>query len=147
MREVIRQLFPRLREDQAEITSLRDFRYNCVAWAAGDVSRWWWPTEPTVAYWPDGVAREETVMRFIEAFATLGYEAASTGDPEPDIEKVAIFALKNVPTHVARQLPNGSWTSKLGSLEDISHRDIYSLSGSEYGEVVVFLQRRTTSVA
>jgi hypothetical protein len=64
MREVIRQLFPRLRDDQAEITSPHDFRYNCVAWAAGDVSRWWWPTEPAVAYWPDGVAREETVCLY-----------------------------------------------------------------------------------
>jgi hypothetical protein len=146
MREVIRQLFPRLRDDQAEITSPPDFRYNCVAWAAGDVSRWWWPTEPTVAYWPDGVAREETVWHFIEAFATLGYEAAATGNHEPEIEKVAIFASKEIPTHMARQLPNGSWTSKLGSLEDISHHDINSLSGSDYGEVAVFLQRRKTSV-
>lgn len=81
-------------------------------------------------------------MRFIEAFVTLGYATTATGDPESDLEKVAIFAFEGIPTHMARQLPNGSWTSKLGSMEDISHDDINSLCGSDYGEVVAFLQRR-----
>ncbi len=42
---------------------------------------------------------------------------------------------------MARQLADGSWTSKLGGLEDITHPGISDLSGREYGRVVIFLRR------
>ncbi len=142
MRDVLRQLFPRLTETTFDITSPQDGRYNCVAWAAGDVKRWWWPAEPPFAYWPSGVAREESVASFTEAFASLGYEVTGSGDHGQGFEKVAIFAASDgVPTHVARQLTNGSWTSKVGSLEDISHADAGGVSGTDYGEVVAFMRR------
>lgn len=142
MRDLIRQLFPRLETAGFEITSARDSRYNCVAWAAGDVRRWWWPGEAPFSYWPAGIARVESVASFVEAFATLGYKPAASGAHDPKYEKVAIFASGDgVPTHMARQLANGSWTSKLGTLEDIAHTDIAGVSGTDYGEVVAFLQR------
>src|SRR5215212_5342604 len=125
MRELIEQLFPRLREGDFEITSPRDRRYNCVAWAANDTRRWWWPGELPFSFWPAGVAREESVARFIDAFATLGYKVSPSGEHEPSVEKVAIFASSDgAPTHMARQLPDGAWTSKLGGLEDISHIEV-----------------------
>ncbi|HEV7921652.1 MAG TPA: hypothetical protein VGR02_12760 [Thermoanaerobaculia bacterium] len=136
------QVFPRLRREQFEITSPKDPRYNCVAWAAGDVKRWWWPGEAPFSYWPEGIPREESVATFIAGFSSLGYELAASGDLEPALEKVAIFASADgVPTHMARQLPDGSWTSKLGMLDDITHIDVHCVGGSDYGEVVVFLHR------
>src|SRR5437660_406471 len=111
----LERLFPALREVGFEATSPRDPGYNCVAWAAGDTTRWWWPAESPFAYWPNGVEREESLTSFIRAFATLGYEPASSGDYEPQFEKLAIFASGDgVPTHVARQIAGGAWTSKLG---------------------------------
>ena len=142
MRELIEQLFPRLRGSDFEITSPRDRRYNCVAWAANDTRRWWWPGESPFSFWPAGVRRDESVATFIEAFATLGYIVSASGVHEASVEKVAIFtSSEGVPTHMARQLPNGTWTSKLGGLEDISHIDVNGVAGADYGDVVVFLER------
>ena len=100
-------------------------------------------------YWPPKVKREESISSFINAFGTLGYELADSSVHEEGIEKVAIFASTDgVPTHVARQLADGSWTSKLGRLEDIAHIDVNGVGGSDYGEVAAFLRRRrTTSIA
>jgi hypothetical protein len=47
-----------------------------------------------------------------------------------------------MPTHAARQLPNGRWSSKLGKLEDIEHA-LDDICGSAYGSVVPVLKRRT----
>jgi len=144
--DVLEQLFPALKRVGFTVTSPRDSRYNCVAWAAGDVTRWWWPAESPFTYWPPGVGREESVPNFIQAFATLGYVLGASGDLEPDYEKVAIFASSDgTPTHMARQLGDGSWTSKLGGLEDITHSEVSGLEGADYGNVVVFLKRDRAS--
>ena len=45
------------------------------------------------------------------------------------------------PTHAARQLSDGQWTSNLGDWEDISHASIEALEGAIYGKVVAFLER------
>ncbi|RMH08652.1 MAG: hypothetical protein D6704_02725 [Nitrospirae bacterium] len=50
----LEEVFPRLCETRYEITSPQDTSYNCIAWAAGDVGRWWWPAPQ--AYWPQGVS-------------------------------------------------------------------------------------------
>jgi hypothetical protein len=44
------------------------------------------------------------------------------------------------PTHAARQVGYGKWTSKLGSLVDIEH-DINGVSGTRYGSVAVIMKR------
>lgn len=140
--DFLEQLFPALKRAEFTVTSPRDARYNCVAWAAGDVTRWWWPAETPFAFWPAGIEREESVTSFIRAFGTLGFELATSAGHEAEYEKVAIFASRDgVPTHMARQLANGSWTSKLGGLEDISHSELHAVAGTEYGNVAAILQR------
>lgn len=82
------------------------------------------------------------LQRFIEAFRTLGYEPCDGAGLEPDVEKVAVYADDaGAPTHAARQLPTGAWTSKLGREEDIEHRDLTGVEGDEYGHVVQLLRR------
>lgn len=44
-------------------------------------------------------------------------------------------------THAARQLPDGSWTSKLGPDEDILHRTPQALVGDLYGQVQAIMKR------
>src|SRR5438309_904887 len=113
----IEQAFPGLRGTAYQVSSPSDDDYNCIAWAAGDNSQWWWPDEPDQpdsAHWPTGVPREETLDAFRQAFATLGYMACNDEQPETGYEKIALFALAGMPKHAARQLSSGRWTSKLG---------------------------------
>jgi hypothetical protein len=137
-------LFPRLHNSGYVLTSPRTRDYNCIAWAAGDVTAWWWPDpdpDNEAIFWPDGVPREETLAAFMAAFATLGYFPCDNADQEPGFEKVALFAGPDgVPTHAARQLPSGRWTSKLGFLEDIEHA-LHDVSGEHYGAVIQLLKR------
>jgi hypothetical protein len=95
-------------------------------------------------YWPDGVPRTNTVLSFIALFATLGFAPCETQDLEAGVEKLAIYLNETgTPEHIARQLPNGSWTSKMGwALEDIEHDSLTVLEGEQYGIASVFLARR-----
>jgi hypothetical protein len=69
--------------------------------------------------------------------ATFPVEGA---EPEPGFEKVALYAdAAGIPTHAARQLSGGKWTSKLGRREDIEHA-LDDLTGDVYGSVVAFLK-------
>jgi hypothetical protein len=142
MVEHILALFPGLGTTTFRVTSNSDSVYNCIAWAAGVTNDWWWPLEdPTEAHWPAGVARVRSLDAFSAAFETLGYVTCLGEDLEPGIEKVALFAnALGLPTHAARQLSDGRWTSKLGKGEDIEH-DLHDLEGDLYGSVVLLMKR------
>ncbi len=144
MVEEIETLFPKLRTAPYRITSPRSDVYNCIAWAAGDTTSWWWPDvdpDDEALHWPAGVPREVTLGACLAAFATLGYVQADSEVLEPDQEKVALFAhADGTPTHAARQLSDGRWTSKLGRGEDIEH-DLRDIEGTMYGTVVRVLKR------
>src|SRR5689334_7678179 len=100
----LEDLFPALRATEYATTSERTIRYNCVAWAAGDTTRWWWPDPWDEGYWPAGVDRVETARAFVEAYRTLGYEPCETAAHEAEFEKVAIYVDRDgLPQHVARQ--------------------------------------------
>jgi hypothetical protein len=138
----LESLFSNLKQTQYKITSEESRWYNCIAFAAGETHRWWWPIG---AYWPEQAPRHETIESFILAFHALGYAPCDDGALEVGYEKVVIYADESgVPTHMARQLPSGMWTSKCGSLEDIEHETLEALAGfgpSEYGAVVRFFKR------
>jgi hypothetical protein len=143
MVERLEALFPGLSGTDYRESSPPTRDYNCIAWAAGDTAHWWWPDadpEDDAIYWPAGVALEETLTAFVAAFATLGYAPCSGEEVESGFEKVALFAREGVPTHAARQLPEGRWTSKLGRREDIEH-DLHAVVGELYGTVVLILKR------
>ena len=139
------ELFPGLAAGDYEVTSPADKRYNCIAYAAGDFSKWWWPTPTDVkeVFWPAGVGRSETIGAFRDAFATLGFSECANDDVEASFEKVALFANDSgTPLHAARQLATGRWTSKLGELQDIGH-SVRDLEGDAYGKVVLIMKRPT----
>lgn len=137
--ETVEGLFPELSPGNYSITSPMTEQYNCIAWAAGDTKRPWWPQEPF--YWPPGVLRAETRRAFQDAFQSLGYYQVATSDAsEEGLEKIALFEQNGRPCHAARQLPDGRWSSKLGDLFDIAHR-LHDLAGEHYGTVVLILQR------
>ena len=133
--------FPKLREAGYSLTSPASPNYNCIAWAAGVVDKWWWPAHIAPYYWPSDTLRTETVECFVEAFRLQGYEPCSNDELELGFEKIALYAANGLPTHAARQLPSGVWTSKLGALQDIEHNTLSALDGTLYGSVVLILRR------
>lgn len=136
--------FPHLSDEDYTVTSPDTIDYNCVAWAAKTEDEWWWPDASGQEYWPKGVAREETLSAFIDAFRTLGYEVCDSALLESDFQKLAIYAnIDGVPRHVARQLANGEWTSKIGQYEDIQHKSLKALEGESpaYGKVIQVMKK------
>lgn len=94
----VKQAFPKVRPVDRPTWSPPDNNYNCIAWAAEDVSEWWWPVgdvigsrgTPKPAYWPAGVPREKTIPAFIQAFETLGYTQCDNAQLETGFVKVAL---------------------------------------------------------
>lgn len=128
------------------ITSPEDPDYNCIAWAASDATRWWWPGgRGGGSYWPPGLPSSCELDNFQKAFELAGYVVCADDRPERGHEKVAIYVnAAGTPTHAARQVPNG-WTSKLGRQEDIEHEKLSGVAGHgqhEYGEVALTMSRR-----
>jgi hypothetical protein len=66
-------LFPDLVRTGYQIASPSDAVYNCIAHATGVTDDWWWPDPDGFDYWPPGVIREQTLISFLQAFATVGY--------------------------------------------------------------------------
>jgi len=138
-------VFPNLRRGEYRVTSEEDFVYNCIAHAANRKDAWWWPDEGEGIAWPEQVPMEETLEAFTDAYRTLGYEPCGGTDLELGFERVAIYVdSEGVPTHAARQLPNGKWTSKLGEWEDIEHDSLEALCEGNYGTVRQILKRPRT---
>jgi hypothetical protein len=137
----LEDLFPGLRGADYSIESPQDPAYNCIAHAAGDNKSRWWPDLDGQDTWPADVSRDETVEAFVAAFAAVGYTVCAGEEPEQGFEKVALFADPHgTPTHAARQVDSGRWTSKVGELEDILHA-LRDLEGVAYGSVVVVMKR------
>ena len=134
--------FPNLANENWNIASEATSEYNCIAWAAHDNERWWWPDPSEQYYWPPSLLREETRDCFMRAYGTLGYEVCYDSSVEAGFEKIAIYVGDDgKPTHAARQLSNGKWTSKLGNCHDIEHETANGVSGTAYGQVAVYMRR------
>lgn len=137
---------PNLLSDGMRRTSDDTKRYNCIAWAADDDRRNWWPVKPN--FWPKGVSRVLRLQSFIDAYATVGYVTCDDGDYELTYEKVVIYCKDNgEPTHAARQLDTGLWTSKLGKWWDVEHRTPQGAEGPGYGAVTQYVRRPIHSAA
>lgn len=143
----IRSVFENLKDSEFKITSPKDAQYNCIAFAADDQTKWWWSIGNK--FWLKGVPKNESPKSFILAFKQLGYKLCESAELEKGFEKVAIYtrtvAIPNSPkgttTHMAKQLPDGRWKSKLGREEDIEHDKPESICGKAYGEVKHILKR------
>lgn len=139
--KILRRLFPGLKIGEFALTSPSDSAYNCIAWAADDNKKFWWPID---GYWPDGAPREETLEAFKTAFATLGYEDCNNVAFEKGFEKIAIYSKDGRPQHAARQLGTGRWTSKAGQWVDFSHK-VMAIEGNQYGTRVAVMKRKIQS--
>jgi len=147
------------------ITSLPSPAYNCVAWALGFDDQFWWPVPwAGGGQWPVHLARRDDIATFVELFRHFGFFPCLSTRLAHGSELIALYGLPlnesflvpNLPTlsqtdllgfqfrHVARQLPSGVWTSKLGLSFDMEHPDPVSLEGAAYGRVVLYMARART---
>lgn len=122
------------------ITSEEDDTYNCMAWSVHDTERWWdWEED---AFWIEGIARDGKLTTFERLFNKLGFKVCQNGEYQPGYQKIVLFSTDKIHcTHVARQLENGNWTSKLGVSHDVEHT-LTAMEGGIYGDGVVFMKRR-----
>jgi hypothetical protein len=120
-----------------------------MAWALGLTNQWWEPfglivpAPPPEYFWPDGVANESSVEAYAHIFRERGFVDCESGDHEKGMLKIALYTRDGEVTHVARQLPNGRWTSKLGKCEDIEHtlEGLVSDGPFAYGAATHFFRR------
>jgi len=142
---------PNLSDSNSRVTSRDTPRYNCIAWAAGEDFRNWWPDLMGIGYWPPSIPREEKMPAFVRAYETLNFRLCIGGVLENGIEKLALYGKRRgedvIPTHAALQLESGEWTSKLGRFEDISHASVEDVYGPCYGEVIFYMARPRNAVS
>lgn len=122
-------------------TSPPDVQYNCIAWTFHEQHRPWWPTRSHFYFWPDDIPREETIDAFIRLYVSYGYSICDdlNENLESGYQKIAIYVRDNKPTHAARQLPSGNWTSKISDEQDVEHSTLDDLPF--FGHVQVILKK------
>lgn len=139
--QCIEAAFPNISITGYKITSPVDPSYNCIAWAAEDENRFWWPKDEFGYYWPNGVERRVSMDTFVKAYQSLGFEICDNQGFEEGFQKIVIYTNDSgQPTHAARMIDERTWTSKLGSSHDISHT-ITGLDGGAYGRQTLLMKR------
>jgi hypothetical protein len=136
----LEEAFPNCQLEPFIFTSPATNFYNCIAWAFEDPTRVYWPDGAQNCYWPPNIQRKPILKSFIDLFKSKGYFECENGNLEEGYLKVAIYSKNNIPTHAARQLSNGLWTSKLGRSNDVSHT-IHAMSNGEYGDVAIYMKK------
>ena len=128
---------------QYEIRSPRDPQYNCVAFAVGDLTHFWYDAKVKGYYWPPGAPSADSIDGWVKVFSLHGYTETTIDDDglELEFEKVAIYASAEGPEHVARQKSSGVWASKMGKGHDIDHPTLAALEGATMGTVVKIMKR------
>lgn len=131
--------FPNLASEGFSIVGAPSEVYNCIAYAAGDTSKWWWPDG--VNYWPPWAAETDRKESLKEVFAGLGYERCDDGRADGGYQKVALYEVNGEMKHAAMQMPSGRWRSKMGQGPVIEHRSPDSLSNGIYGDATTYMGR------
>jgi hypothetical protein len=133
--------FPGLLCAAYEVSSPHDPKYNCIAYAVGDVNRFSYDAKVKGYYWPPGEPSADTLEGWIKVFSIHGNREADDDTLEPSYEKIAIYAGNEAPEHVVRQRASGLWISKMGRGCDIDHVTLAALEGDAYGKVVKIMRR------
>jgi hypothetical protein len=122
--------------------------YNCIAFAVGDLDKWWWPSGREDEYWPLPIPDKVTLQTFVDGFAAVGYLRCSNAEPEVGLDKIALYAVDEENVKHAAKLPAGQqqWQSKLGPAEDIEH-SLPGLEGPCYGRVIAYFGKRLNATS
>jgi hypothetical protein len=110
--------------------------YNCISHTLRIYNRWVWPGK--------------TLADFDRLYGSYGYKRLRRKDYRfnPSTDKIVLYArvAKNGKvecTHGARQLADGTWTSKLGAGPLIRHATPAAVGGPSYGKpIAVYVKAR-----
>lgn len=138
----LEKLFPNLAASGWCLSSERCPIYNCIAFGLHIKDEWWEANGNPGHYWPSDIEQAETIKSWIEVYGLHGFCVCDSSELKLDTEKVAFYVKDGEPQHVARQLDDGRWISKLGRREDIEHNTLHALEGDEYGTVEVVMKRQ-----
>lgn len=144
MSRALEEFFPNLAASGYVITGEASKEFNCIDWVMGISSRKWDCYDPD-GYWPPSLPRNNWIDTIIRLFANEGYSLCDDDSLEPGYEKIALYAFVGQFTHVAKQLEDGRWSSKLGKREVITHPSPANLTGGFYGNVHCIMRRPSTS--
>ena len=135
--------FPFAVKEGYHVTSDETPEYNCVAWSLEDNERWWQPFPNDYQFWPEIASESYSTSAYKKMFMLhYRFEECDSPDFEEGYEKIAIYGSRCQFTHVARQLADGRWASKLGDWEDIEHNTLKALESQDYGNVECVLKRK-----
>lgn len=135
-------IYPNLTEKNYRKTSDATINYNCVSWVFGNKNEWKdFYLLPNYEYNEDLSCND-----YIKHFSRNGFKLCNDGDYEKGKQKIALYENRAGEfTHVAMQLSETEWTSKLGEFEDIAHLGFESLEGTGHkdrcGKVLYFMER------
>jgi hypothetical protein len=133
---------PNLHEGDCTLTSRCTYDYNCVGFVVGDF-RWWHPEDLESHYWPDGIERDprKWAHLYVTALETERFEPLdSVPKFDAAYENIVIFHKGGQFSHVALQVGESRWRSKLGCYEDLEHPLDAVLRG-KYGQVFRYMRR------
>ena len=136
---MLEEEFPRLSSEGFETIGQESERYNCIAYAAGDTTDWWWPDG--INHWPSWATVDNKMESLKEVFAGLDYEQCDDSGLQAGHEKVALYEVHGRFEHAALQTPNGRWRSKMGQGPLIEHLSPESLAGGTYGNPTIYMRR------
>ena len=93
--------------------------------------------------WPGDLPQNDHAETYIRFFEQHGYQLADGPFVEPGFTKIAIYVEDDKFRHVARQLRNGQWSSKIGSKEDVIHEltALESHGPFGYGAASIFMKK------
>jgi hypothetical protein len=121
--------FPSLRDSRHRITSSPTDEYNCVAWVPRELDRWYDPE----LFWPDDIPKpdgDDDLDCYVALFESWGFERCEDERYEDGFLKIAVYTVGQSFQHVAKQLRDGSWSSKGGVLHDFRHCTLDALQPS-----------------
>lgn len=94
-------------------------------------------------FWPSDVqspSGDDDLGAYVALFRSRGYVECDGPELERGFLKLAIYAKGETFHHVAKQLPTGEWSSKIGEAHDLRHQGLDALEDS-----AVFYDRATAS--
>ena len=138
---LLREAFPNLEKEGFEIVEVPSRRYNCIAYAAGDIANWWDRQE--VGYWSLHATRSDSIESLREIFVGLGFEQCEDSDAEDGYRKIALYEAQGIGKHAAVQMSSGRWRSKMGQGPVMEYLSLELLSGGMYGIPTTYMRRAT----
>ncbi|HYE53679.1 MAG TPA: hypothetical protein VD996_02510 [Chitinophagaceae bacterium] len=142
-KEEMESLWPDLKEgENFHFTSLKKRGYKCVWYALmldrGDIDMLWFRD----FYNLDPATLDHSAKGYAKCFQQyFGFEECLSKEYEEGFIKIVLYEDKNQDfKHVARVLPNGYFTSKMGNYEDIQH-SLEAVCGNEYGYPVLYMKK------